>query len=130
MLRDVLLIGLVSAVCWSGSACECQASFGACKEVGISDLVFIGTVQSIQPMFLNRWYGTKQPAMQSLNDAFKNAQEHPSADSLRRVKDAYLGAFPQLDDRDKKQAQMAVTIQEVTSCSIPRLIADQGFTSK
>jgi len=97
------------------SACECQASFATCKEVRLSDLVFIGTVESIEPIFLNRWYGTNQSAMQSLNDGLIHAQEHPSADSLRQVKDTYLAMFPGLDDREKKQVQAADSVQQMTS---------------
>jgi hypothetical protein len=115
MLRSLLVTGLVSAACWTASACQCEASFGACREVRVSDLVFIGTVQSIQPMFLSRWYGANQSARRSLNDAMLNAQEHPSSDSLRRAKDAYLAAFPQLDDLQKRQVQTADTIQQVTA---------------
>jgi hypothetical protein len=115
MLRDVLLVVLASAVCWPAGACQCEASFGACKEVRVSDLVFIGTVESIEPIFLNRWYGTDQSAMRSLNDAFIHAQEHPSVESLHQVKDRYLAMFPDLDDREKRQVQAADTVQQMTS---------------
>lgn len=115
MLRDVLLVGILSAACWPASACQCEASFGVCKEVRVSDLVFIGEVDSIQPLFLSRWYGTNQSAMTSLNDAFLRAQEHSSADSLRQVKDAYLATFPQLDERQKKLVESADNVQQMTS---------------
>lgn len=97
------------------SACECEASFAACKEVRVSDLVFIGTVESIEPIFLNHWYATNQSAMRSLSDAFMQAQAHPSAESLRQVKDTYLGMFAAMDEREKKQVQTAETIQQVAS---------------
>jgi hypothetical protein len=114
MLRAVLVLCLFLS-CRSANACECQASFAACKEVRVSDLVFIGTVESIEPISLNRWYGTNQSAMRSLNNAFIRAQEYPSADSLRQVKDAYLGMFPGLDATEKKQVQAADTVQRLTS---------------
>ncbi len=117
MLRAVLVLSflLSSLSCWTASACECQASFATCREVRVSDLVFIGTVESIEPIFLNRWYGTNQSAMRSLNDAFIRAQEHPSAESLRQVKDTYLAMFPSMDEREKKQVQAADTVQQITS---------------
>jgi hypothetical protein len=111
-LRVLSLLWVSSMVL---SACECEASFAACKEVKVSDLVFIGTVESIEPISLNRWYGANQSALQSLNDAFIKAQEHPSAESLRQVKDTYLAMFPGMDDREKKQIQSADTIQQMTS---------------
>ena len=113
VLVHCLLLSLLS--CWTASACECQASFAACKEVRLSDLVFIGTVESIDPIFLNRWYGTNQSALRPLNDAFIRAQEHPSADSLRQVKDTYLATFPGLDEREKRQVKAAETVQQMTS---------------
>jgi len=115
MLRDVLLVGVLSAACWPASACQCEASFGVCKEVRVSDLVFIGEVESIQPLFLSRWYGTNQSAMASLNEAFLRAQEHLSANSLRQLKDAYLATFPQLDERQKKLVEAADSVQQMTS---------------
>jgi hypothetical protein len=111
-LRMLALLWVSSMVL---SACQCEASFAACKEVKVSDLVFIGTVESIEPISLSRWYGANQSALQSLNDAFIKAQEHPSAESLRQVKDTYLAMFPGMDDREKKQVQTANTIQQMTS---------------
>jgi hypothetical protein len=35
--------------------CQCMLALSTCNEIGASDLVFIGTVELIQPMFLNRW---------------------------------------------------------------------------
>jgi hypothetical protein len=115
MRRVVGLIGLLSSACWAAGTCHCEASFGACKEIRLSDLVFIGTVESIQPIFLSRWYGADQSAMQALNAAFLRAQEHPSADSLRDLKDKYLGAFPELDDRQKKLVETADSLQQMTA---------------
>jgi len=97
------------------SACECEASFAACKEVRVSDLAFIGTVESIQPIFLDRWYGTDESAVRTLNDAFIHAQDHPSAESLRSVKDTLLAMFPGMDDPEKKQLQAADTVQQMAS---------------
>lgn len=115
MLRAVLILGFVAVACRPSSACQCEASFGVCREVRSSDLVFVGVVQSIQPMFLSRWYGTDQSALRSLNAAMMNAQEHPSPDSLRQAKDLYLATFSQLDNVQKRQVQEAETIQQVTS---------------
>lgn len=111
-LRALALLWVFSMLL---SACECQASFAACKEARVSDLVFIGRVESIEPIFLNRWYGTDQSAVRSLNDAFLHAQEHPSAESLHQVEEKYLAMFPSLDEREKKQMQTAQTIQQVAS---------------
>jgi len=36
-------------------ACQCETLFSTCNEVAESDLVFIGTVQSIDPISLNLW---------------------------------------------------------------------------
>src|ERR1700722_14153378 len=117
MLRAVLFLSLLSSLwcCRTASACECEASFAACKEVRLSDLVFVGTVESIEPIFLSRWNGSNQSAMQSLNQAYISAQEHPSADSLHQLKDKYLSMFPGMDEREKKQVQTAETIQQVAS---------------
>ena len=76
---------------------------------------FHRTVESIEPIFLNRWNGTDQSAMRSLNEAFIHAQEHPSAESLHQLKDKYLATFPGMDDREKKQVQAAKTVQQMAS---------------
>jgi hypothetical protein len=117
MLRAFLVPGFLMSIlcCGAASACECQASFATCKEVRVSDVVFIGTVELIEPIFLNRWNGTNQSAMRPLNDAFIRAQEHPSAETLRQVKDNYLTIFPGLDEREKKQVQAVDTVQQMAS---------------
>jgi hypothetical protein len=97
------------------SACECETSFASCHEVGASDLVFIGTVQSIEPIFMNRWYMASQSPMRSLNDAYAEAQQHPSTGALARLKDTYLNIFPGLAPDEKRRLQAAGTIHDVAS---------------
>jgi hypothetical protein len=63
MIR-ALLIRALSAPCFFSRACQCMASLSTCHEVGASDLVLIGAVESIEPMFLNRW-NTASPASMS-----------------------------------------------------------------
>jgi hypothetical protein len=96
-------------------ACECLTSFSACHEVEVSNLIFIGTVESIDPIFMDRWYKTNQSSMRSLNDAFTGAQQSPSAAALARLKDTYLNIFPDLPADERRRLQAAKTIHEVAS---------------
>jgi hypothetical protein len=96
-------------------ACECMVSLSTCHGVGASDLVFIGTVESIEPMFLNRWNLTSPASIRSINDAYAGAREHPSAAALARLKDAYLKTFPELAADEKDRVQGAKTLSDITS---------------
>ena len=84
-------------------ACQCER-YSTCNEVAATNLVFIGTVESVDPIFLNRWNDTSQTSLRSLNDAFLRAQEHPSPDALAHLKDAYLKTFPEASADRKKQS--------------------------
>jgi hypothetical protein len=66
----------------SALSCKCQISLSSCNEVAASNVVFVGTVESIEPNFLNRWNLANTLALQSLNEAYLNAQEHPSEATL------------------------------------------------
>jgi hypothetical protein len=81
----------------------------------VSHPVFIGTVESIEPIFMNRWYMTNQSSMQSLNDAYIGAQQSPSAAALARLKDTYLNIFPDLAADERRRLQAARTIHDVAS---------------
>jgi hypothetical protein len=95
--------------------CKCQVSRSSCDEVASSNVVFIGTVESIEPQFLNRWNLTNASSLNSLNEAFINAQRHPSKITLDHLKDIYLKTLPDLLGDEKNQAADAKTTLEVTS---------------
>jgi hypothetical protein len=111
----VLCLVLTALAGRPAQACECEVTFSSCREVKTSDLVFIGTVLSIEPLFLNRWSGAEQSAMRSLHELYIQAQERPSAETLRSLKDKYLATFPALDDREKKQVQAASSVEQMAS---------------
>lgn len=117
MPRAVLALCFLSFFLFSqaAQACQCEASFTTCKEVKLSDLVFIGTVESIEPIFLSRWNGTNQSSMRVFNDAYSDAQQHATPESLAHLKDTYFKMFPGLAEQEKKQMQTAGTIQEVAA---------------
>jgi len=58
--------------------------------------MFIGTLESMEPVFLSRWSPSSQLSMISLNEAYIDARQHPSDGSSARLKDAYRRAFPDL----------------------------------
>ena len=39
----------------AAQGCECVTRYSVCGEVAASDLVFIGTVESVEPAFLDPW---------------------------------------------------------------------------
>jgi Carboxypeptidase regulatory-like domain len=64
---------------------------------------------------MNRWYMTNQLSMRSLNDAYIEAQQRPSAAALARFKDTFLNVFPGLEPDEKRSLQAATTIHDVAS---------------
>jgi hypothetical protein len=117
MMRGCALLSVLSLMLLPrpARACECMVSLSTCHEVGSSDLVFIGTVELIEPMFLNRWNLTSPASIRSIDDAYTGAREHPSAAALARLKDAYLKTFSELTADQKNQVQAAKTVSDVTS---------------
>lgn len=117
MFRAVSLLCFLSLTLLNrpAQACDCETSFSSCHEVGASDLVFIGTVQSIEPIFMSRWYMTSQSPLRSLSDAYADAQQHPSSEALARLKNAYLKIFPGLAPDEKRRLQAAQSTLDVGS---------------
>jgi len=95
--------------------CKCEMSLSACNEVGASDAVFIGTVESIEPSFLNRWNLSSSASMQALNQAYLDAEEHPTQAALARLKDTYNKTFPELATDDKDQVKAAKNTLDMSS---------------
>lgn len=117
MVRSSILLGLsiLAAAPYSVFACKCSTSLSPCNEVQSSELVFIGTVESIQPMFLSRW-NTMSPAdMRAMNQAYNAARQDPSATTVDRLRDSYLKAFPELTPEEKARVQAATTLAGVTA---------------
>jgi len=114
--RVLSFLGLLSSIPLARPALACQCEiFSTCNEVASTNLVFIGTVQSIEPAFLNRWNPTGPASMKLLNDAFLEAQQHPTPEALGRLKDAYLKAFPDATADRRRQLQGAKTASAVAS---------------
>ncbi len=81
----------------------------------MSDLVFIGTVQSIDPISLNLWNMTSPASVRQFNSAYTDAQAADSASALDRFKDTYRKTFPDLAADAKRQLQDAKTASYVAS---------------
>jgi hypothetical protein len=110
-----LIVLAISLLCpWIAGACQCEVRFSPCTEVGISDLIFIGTVESIEPNFLNRWNVSQLTSMRSLNGTFSDALQNPSAASLAKLKDVYLKMFPDLTADQKQRFQSAATPNDLS----------------
>jgi hypothetical protein len=96
-------------------ACKCIASLQPCNQTSSSDVVFIGTVESMEPVFLSRWNPSSQASMESLNEAYIDARQHPSDESIARLKSAYGKAFPDLAADRQSRLQTAKTAAGVAS---------------
>jgi hypothetical protein len=96
-------------------ACQCVQSLSACSTVAATSLVFIGTVKSIEPAFLSRWDKSNHSALQVLNEAYGQAREHPTAETLANVKLAFQKAVPELTGQQREHLEAAKTVLEIAS---------------
>jgi len=80
-------------------------------------------VESIEPKFLSRWNEGSQPSLGGINEAYQQARQHPSPESLADLKNAYLRAFPDAPAEQKSQvlkARSAAGVAAVFYASVGR----------
>jgi len=107
----VLALALVPAL---EAACPCMIQFGVCDETRQSDAVFIGTVESVAPPFLDPFARSK--AMASLPAAeTARLQGDTSPEAVQKLKKIYLDMFTGLPDEVRSRIQDATTQRELQS---------------
>ena len=105
----LLLIALVPAPAF---ACKCLASFPVCREVATSDMVFIGTVESVEPAFLDPWHW-RDPLAAVPVEEINRLQRDESPASTARLKAIYLKMLGELPDYARLELEAAVTHKQV-----------------
>ena len=96
-------------------ACQCQTAPSACSGVAASNLVFIGDVESVQPVFLSRWNTSSRSSLALLNGAYTEALEHPSDTALTRLKEAYGNVTGGSGADARARLDAAKTVPELVS---------------
>lgn len=100
-MRRILALSLL-LLPGTALACQCAGPPAVCQRVAASDIVFIGTVESIVPHFLDYWNPAQKQSLTLLNAETARAQADRSASSLAAAKSAYAGIFPDLPEDSKK----------------------------
>jgi hypothetical protein len=106
-MRGTLLFWLV---CLPGLAfaCNCTVEQSACHATAASEIVFIGTVESVEPAFLDPWSIAQRPALMLLNQQSQGLQDEQSA-GVAQLKESLQKLFPDLPDYYREQLQAGKT---------------------
>jgi hypothetical protein len=85
----------------------------ACNEAAKTDVIFIGTVEAIEPSFLDSWNPSQRTALLALNQEYSRVQSDRSAASFTKLRDAYLKAFPDLPEEHRKRLSAATSTDQL-----------------
>lgn len=78
-------------------ACKCLMSQSVCHETAASEVVFIGTVESVEPAFLNPWSVEQRPMLTLLNQQSLFLREE-AAGGVAQLKQSLQKVFPDLPE--------------------------------
>jgi len=90
-------------------ACQCQLTLPVCSQVAANDYVFVGTVEKIEPTFLDSWNAGQREALDLLNSESARAIADRSPAAFAKLRDAYLKVFPDLPEEHKKRISAATS---------------------
>jgi len=97
------------------SACKCQLSLDVCAETRYSNVVFVGTVESITPEFMTRWKPVSWEPVSSVNQALERYLSDRSPARFSALKDAVRTAFPGLGGENRKRIDQATGLRELAN---------------
>jgi len=96
----------------AGFSCKCLTAYPVCREVATSDVVFVGTVESVEPSFLDPWRW-REPNSRIPVEEIEQLRQDPSPAAAQRLKIIYLRMLGDLPDSDKRELEVAATHQQV-----------------
>jgi hypothetical protein len=111
-MRGLLALCLLLAP-GTAMACQCAGPTAVCQQVAASDIVFIGTVESIAPRFLDYWNPAQRQSLTLLNAETARAQADRSASTLAAARSAYGAIFPDLPEESKKLLEGAKSREDL-----------------
>jgi hypothetical protein len=91
--------------------CTCLATYPVCSEVAQSDVIFIGTVESIEPAFLDPWNPSRLSLLPS--DEIMRLQREGTPASLAQLKQIYLKLYPNMPPRYREDIEKARSHEEL-----------------
>jgi len=95
-------------------ACTCQLTLPVCGEVASTDIIFVGSVEAVEPSFLDSWNAGQRAALDLLNRESARAQTDHSPAAFASLRDAYLKVFPDLPEDHKKRLTGATSADELS----------------
>ena len=95
-------------------ACKCAVEQSACHATASSEVVFIGTVESVEPAFLDPWSIEQRPSLLMLNQQSQASRDKP-AGGVPQLKQSLQKLFPDLPDYYRSQLDASKTSGEVVS---------------
>jgi hypothetical protein len=107
-------LSLVLLCGWTAEACSCSGTLSVCNEVAGSDLVFIGTVESITPGILDAWNAAQLPSARRITEETLRGNATAGNGSLESLRKTYLELFPDLPLQLKKQIATAPSTDSLT----------------
>ncbi len=105
----VLMAGLASRL---HATCPCMIRYGVCDEAHQSDTVFVGTVESVAPPFLDPYSRAKVMADLPAGETAR-LQADGSGEALEKLKAVYLKMFIGIPDYVKSRIAEAKTSKEL-----------------
>ncbi len=103
-----LFVAAIAASLRLSAACPCLVHFGLCDEVKHADAVFIGTVESIAPKYLNPWARADFPAAE-----IARLQSESTPESLAKLKKLYRQLFEGLPEYSIARIDAAQTAHDL-----------------
>jgi hypothetical protein len=97
-----LVLGTAAA---AAAGCKCETTFGVCREAASSNVIFVGTVEAISPLFLDDWNESQKASLEKLN--------HASEQGAATLREAYRNVFPDLPPEHKRRFDRAQTSQQL-----------------
>jgi hypothetical protein len=93
-------------------ACHCVVSWSACQDAAASNVVFVGTVETVEPELLDRW-GPSAGRNWTQDREIADLRKNKSESGLRLLKERYLKLLFDLPEGEKARIQSARTQEEL-----------------
>ncbi len=107
-------LGLILCVSLPGYACKCPPLLDVCAETLYSNVVFVGTVESITPDFMTHWKPSQREPVAQINSALEQYLKDRSPAHFSALKQAVRSALPGLPEEEQQRLETAGSTQALS----------------